>query len=135
VLTRVVNSEIAGYRTSEDINTKGSCIQCRVSLGKNYAIYYCKLLEKCTGKEDNKINNTKLIPFSKQDVKVTFDTPGTNLQADNLASWTEADEKTQHIRKEDTAATVKNRRQMKNLEPFTQEITQKVMVMIPVKWW
>jgi hypothetical protein len=43
--------------------------------------------EKFIGKDDVTVDETKLIPFSKQDAKAACDALGTNLQADDLASW------------------------------------------------
>jgi hypothetical protein len=56
-------------------------------------------------------DETKLIPFSKQDVKAAYDALCTNLQADDLESWIEVDEETpvtQHLSEEDIAASVNN---------------------------
>jgi hypothetical protein len=50
--------------------------------------------KKCSGKDDVKADKKKLIPFSKQDKKTVCDEFTTNLQADNLATWLEVDEKT-----------------------------------------
>jgi hypothetical protein len=61
-----------------------------------------------TGKS---VDETKLIPISKQDMKAACDALGTNLQADDLASWIEIDEETlitQHLSEDDIAASVKN---------------------------
>jgi hypothetical protein len=67
--------------------------------------------KKCIGKDDITVDEMKLIPFSKQDVKAACDALGTNLQADDLASWIEVDEETlvvQHLSEEDIAASVRN---------------------------
>jgi hypothetical protein len=40
--------------------------------------------KKCIGKDDVVADETKLIPFSKQDVKSACDVHSTNLQADDL---------------------------------------------------
>jgi hypothetical protein len=67
--------------------------------------------KKCTGKDDTTVDKTKLIPFSKQDMKAVCDTLGINLQADDLASCIEVDEETpveKHFSEEDIAASVKN---------------------------
>jgi hypothetical protein len=65
---------------------------------------------KSVGKDDVKVDETKLIPFSKQDMKAACDALGTNLQADDLVSWIKVDEETltQHLSEEDIATSVKN---------------------------
>jgi hypothetical protein len=76
----------------------------------------------CIGKDDVTVDETKSIPFSKQYVKAACDALGTNLQADDLASWIEVDEETpvvQHLSEEDITASVKNGKTTDNLEPLT----------------
>jgi hypothetical protein len=82
------------------------------------------------------VDEIKLIQFSKQDMKAACDSFTTNLQADNLASWIEVGEETlmmQHLSEEDIAASVKNRKTTVNFEPVSREMTQKIMVLIPMK--
>jgi hypothetical protein len=50
--------------------------------------------KKCVGKHDVTIDEMKCIPFSKQDMKAACDALGSNLQADDLASWIAVDEET-----------------------------------------
>jgi hypothetical protein len=67
--------------------------------------------KKCIGKDDGTVDETKLIPFSKQDVEAACDALGITLQADDLASWIDVDEETPIARRlieEDIAASVKN---------------------------
>jgi hypothetical protein len=66
--------------------------------------------KKCIGNDDIMVDEMKLIPFSKQDVKAVFDALSTNLQAGDLASWIEVDETpvTQHLSEEAIATSVKN---------------------------
>jgi hypothetical protein len=57
--------------------------------------------EKCVGKDDNTEDETKLIPFPKQEVKA----------ACNALAWIEVDAEalvTQHLSEKDIAASVKN---------------------------
>jgi hypothetical protein len=54
------------------------------------------------------VDETKLIPFSKQDLKAACDALSTDLQVDNVASWIEATPVTQHFSEEDITASVKN---------------------------
>jgi hypothetical protein len=69
-------------------------------------------------------------------VKAAFDALGMNLQAGDLTSCIKVHEETpvmQRVCEENIAAFVKMGRHMMNLEPVTQEVTQKIILMIPVK--
>jgi hypothetical protein len=70
------------------------------------------------------LENVKVIPFSNQDVKVTGQEAVLKVDAETLFM--------KHFSGQDIATSVKVGRLM-NLEPVTQEVTQKAIVMIPVK--
>jgi hypothetical protein len=80
-------------------------------LGKSTPTTIANCCKKCIGKDDVTVDETKLIPFSKYDMKAACDALGINLQADDLASWIEVDEETpvsQHLSEEDIATSMKN---------------------------
>jgi hypothetical protein len=76
--------------------------------------------------------------FEKMTSRSTIrDALGTNLQAGDLASWIEADEETsvaQHVSEDDVAASVRNGKTTDELGASDTRMTQKIIVMIPVKW-
>jgi hypothetical protein len=86
-------------------------VACSVGLawGKIVLTTIANCWKKCIGMDDATTDETKLIPFSKQDLKAACDAFGANLQADDLASWIEVDEGTavaQHLSEEDIAASL-----------------------------
>lgn len=82
------------------------------------------------------IDETNIIPFSKQDVKAVCDALGTNLQADNLTTRTEAGEGTlvpTHFSEENITASLKNEKTIDELGASNTRSGSKIIVIIPVK--
>jgi hypothetical protein len=91
---------------------------------------------KSKGKDESTEVETKLIPFPKQDERAVCDTLSSNLGAYDLVAWTGVDAKslvTQHLSEKNTTDYAKNGKIMMTLQHETQEMTEKTIVMSPVK--
>jgi hypothetical protein len=111
LLGGVVNSDLQVTEFLKTLTLKGIAYSAGFAWGKITPTTIANCWKKFIGNHDVTVDETKLIPFLKQVVKAACDALGTNLQADDLASWSEVDEETpasQHLGKEGIASSVKD---------------------------
>jgi hypothetical protein len=87
LLGGVVNSELQVKEFLKALKLKDVAYSVGSAWGKITPTTIANCWEKCIGKDDVMVDETKLIPFSKQGMKSLCDAFGTNLQADDLVSW------------------------------------------------
>jgi hypothetical protein len=90
--------------------------------------------KKGVGKDKVTEDKIKLIPIPEQKVKAMCDALGCNLKVNDLTALTVVQAETlvtYHLSEKDVTASMKNG---KNLEPVIQKVTQKTIMMIPVKY-
>jgi hypothetical protein len=107
LLGGVVNSELQVTEFMKTLTLKDVAYSVGLAWGKITPTTITNCWKKCIGKDYVAVDETKLIPFLTRDMKAACDALGTNLQADDLASWIEADDETPvalHLSEENIAA-------------------------------